>query len=71
MGVDHVRLLFDVAEVLGLGSLVAQALFVTVQQYVVGSNAFMNLILSGDVDRLRHVAYIFDVLAFIKSARQF
>ena len=67
LGVHHVRLLLDVTEVLSLCPLVAQTLFVAVQHDVVGGGN--NVV--GQVDALRHVAYVADGLALAEPARQF
>ena len=53
LGVHHVRLLLDVPEVLGLGPLVAEALFVAVEYDVVGCDAARNVFLPGEIDCLR------------------
>ena len=50
-GVHHIRLFLDVAEVLGLGALVAQALFVAVQHDVGGERREVR----GEVDGLWNV----------------
>ena len=52
VGVHHVGLLLDVAEVLGLGALVAEALLVAVEDDVVGGRGDV----VGQVDGLRQVA---------------
>ena len=53
LGVHHVRLLLDVAEILGLGALVAQTLLVAVQDNIILADAAGDVFLPGEVDGLR------------------
>ena len=53
LGVDHVRLFLDMAEVLGLRALVSKTLLVAVEHDIVGSDAAKNVFLPGEIDGLR------------------
>ena len=58
LGMHHVRLFLDVAEVLGLCPLVAQTLLMGVQHDVVAHDAARNIFLSCEEYRLRQVFQI-------------
>ena len=59
------------AEVLGLGTFVAQALLVAVEHDVVFADAAWDILLAREIDGLVNVADIADVFALAESARQF
>ena len=67
----HVRLLLDVAIVLGFRPLVAQALLMAVQHDVVGTDAAGNVSLAREPDGLFDVAQVGDVLTLTESLCQF
>ena len=51
----HVRLFFDVAEVLGLGAFIAETFLVAVEHDIVLADAAGDVLFPGDIDRLRNV----------------
>ena len=57
----HVRLFFDMTEVLGLTAFVGKTPLVAVEHDVVGSGSDI----AGEVDRLRNVTYLIDLLALV------
>ena len=70
-GMYHVRLLFDVAVVLGLGTFVFQAFFVAVQHDIVLADAAGDVFLAGEIDGLRYVADVLDACSLFQSVSQF
>ena len=52
-GMHHVRLLLDMAEVLGLRTFVLQTFFVAVEYDVLIGDATRDVLLTGEIDRLR------------------
>ena len=71
LGVHHVGLLLDMAEVLGLGPFVAQTLLVAVEHDIVFADATRNGVSLSEVDGLRNVAYLADGCSFGQSASEF
>ena len=53
LGVEHIRLLLDVAEVLCLGTFVTETFLVAVEHDIVGSDAARDVFLPGEIDGLR------------------
>ena len=68
--VHLVRLLLDMSEVFCLRLLVAQALLMAVQHYIVGANAVRNLVLAAEINGLRNVVNGADWQAFGEIATE-
>ena len=67
--VHHVRLLFNVLEVLSLCTFVSQTLLMTVQHNVLICYATRNLFLACQINRLRHIANFLYIPSLAQSAR--
>ena len=70
LGMHHVRLLLDMAEVLSLCPFVTQTFLMAVQHDIVVGDASRNLVLIRQINGLRQVAYITDLLPVGESLCQ-